>query len=177
MALSTQKIRRGQGGFSLTELVTIIAIISTLAAIGGYSFLEMRNRYEVENQVKQFHADILNARLRATLRNKAHFVAVNSNSYQITEDTNESGGNTADAGDTAWFSAPKSFKYPASWTGTVVMSTKGIISSPTNSTMSATNPLSIRFSTSGSNPEYDCVAMSPMRINGGKSNGTDCLPR
>jgi Tfp pilus assembly protein FimT len=184
MVASTQRALHNQDGFSLTELVTIVAVIGILVAIGGYSFLEMRTRYEVENQVKQFHADILNARVRATLRNKTHYVSVSVTNYQITEDTNDSGGDAPDASDKAWFSSAKPFKYqaslsPSGWDGKVVLSTKGLVTNPTSSSISitATNPLKIRFNTSGTDPEYDCVTLSPTRIKEGKYDGTNCVPR
>lgn len=177
MVLLPKGINR-DAGFALTELMIVVAIIGIIAGIGAYYLQDMQKRYLAESQVKEVHADIMYARSRAALRNRIYFVTLTSSpsTCQITEDTNETGGNAPDSGDVALFSPAKSLKYPAvsdsdSWTGTMILDAQGIISDSSGALL-ATDPVHIRFNTSGVSPEYDCLVVGPTRINEGKWNET-----
>jgi prepilin-type N-terminal cleavage/methylation domain-containing protein len=163
-------------GITLLELMVVVAISSILMGIAGFTAQGLRIRYDVENQVRQLHADLMNARVRALQGNKACFVTLTSNGYQVTEDSNESGGAVPDDGDTALWPAPKQFKFHPRWIGTIVMDGKGIVSKSTGPLL--TNAaLAIRFETDGIDPEYDCISVTPTRIRAGKWNGSKCKTR
>ena len=119
---------------------------------------------------------MLRARHLAFQKSRTYFVTVASNSYLITEDTNESAGSAPDAADTPLWTAPKQLRYQPYWTGTVILEGRGTIKKSTGGILS-NNPLSIRFDANGAEPEYDCISVAPTRINAGKWNGTKCLPR
>lgn len=103
-------------------------------------------------------------------------MTVTTNDYQITEDTNESGGSGPDVGDATLWTEPKKFKYQSHWTGTVIMDVKGIISKAGGALLT-NGALAIRFDAEGVDPEYDCILVGPSRMNVGKWNGTKCTPR
>ncbi len=168
--------RAGMRGFTLIELMVVVTIMSVLLGIAGSSLQTYQARYEAENQVRLMHADMMQARFRAFERNKRCFVKVTTDSYQVIEDTNDSGGSTADSGDTALWPVPKRLKYKPCWTGTIVMNERGTISSSSGGIL-CNNPLSIRFETAGAGPEYDCIAVNPTRLNAGKWNGKKCVAR
>ena len=163
-------------GITLLELMVVIAISGILMGIAGFAVQGLRDRQDVESQIRQLHIDMMNARVRALHKNKTYFVTVTTSGYQITEDTNESGGDSPDDGDMPLWPAPKQFKFPSQWNGTIVMDGKGIVSKSTGPLL--TNAaLAIRFDTDGMDPEYDCISLGPTRIRAGKWNGMKCKTR
>jgi Tfp pilus assembly protein FimT len=163
-------------GVTLLESMAIVAIIGILMGIAGFTVHGLRGRYDAENQVRQLHLDIMNARARALQRNRTHFVTMTTTGYQITEDTNESGGAAPDHGDTPLWSALKQFTFNSQWNGTVIMDRRGIISKSTGPLL-ANTALALRFDTAGIDPEYDCISVGPTRIRAGKWNGKKCKKR
>lgn len=161
----------GNKGITLIELIVVITIIGILVVVLGFSFQGWMGGYRVESQVKEMYVDLMNARARAMQRNRIHFVVVAATNYQIFEDTNESGGTAPNAGDLAipGFNNPKTFEYghDSSWTGTVIMDTRGIVSNNVTP-LGAT----IQFNIGTNNPDYDCITLSSTRINIGKWNGS-----
>lgn len=160
-------------GFSLIELLIIVAIVSILAVALGFQFSGWIGSYNVESQTKNMYIDLMNARARAMGRNRAHFVVVTNSNYQIFEDTNENGscescasGSGADS-PVPGFTSAKTFdsNYQASsGTGTITMDTRGMISPTTT----------IQFNNGGYSPDYDCIIVEATRIKMGKWNGTSC---
>ena len=80
--------RKKNSGFSLMELMVVIAIIGILLAIAGISGTEMLNKYRVEGQTKQMYTDLMNARVSAMSKNRKYFVTPAATQYTIYEDTN-----------------------------------------------------------------------------------------
>jgi prepilin-type N-terminal cleavage/methylation domain-containing protein len=163
-------------GVTLTELIIVIAIVGILVIALGFTFEGWIGGYRIEVQAKEMYADLMNARARAMQRGRAHFVVINANNYQISEDTNESGGAAPDAGDLpiSGFANLKVLQYPSLWIGTVTMSTRGLVG--TNAT--------IRFDIGTNTTDYDCIVLFDTRINMGRweecdaSNpGNECCPK
>ncbi len=74
-------VRVCQAGFSLTELIVVIFLITTILAIAIPSFNSWQVKYNVEAQVKQMATDINELRLRAMTRKQRHSVELNANNY------------------------------------------------------------------------------------------------
>ena len=164
-------------GIMLIELIVAIAVVGILAAALGFSFQEWRGNYHAESQTKEIYADLMNARARAMERNRLHFVVVDEHHYQVYEDKDESGGNAPSAGDTALWSAPKPFKYPSFWRGTVAMHTNGLVSNNI-AYLGATIRFNLDLDGDGTadiSPDYDCVILSRTRINIGAWRGGKCV--
>ena len=89
-------------GFSLLEIMIVIAILGTLAALAVSSFMELNEKYRVESETKQFYADIMDIRGRAMQRNRYYFVRIKTNQlgYETYEDSNPApdGNRSYDAG-------------------------------------------------------------------------------
>ena len=49
-------------GFTLIELIIVIAIIGILAVALGFQFTGWMARYQVESQIKAMHSDLMTAR-------------------------------------------------------------------------------------------------------------------
>jgi prepilin-type N-terminal cleavage/methylation domain-containing protein len=154
-------------GFSLIELVIVVGIISLLLAIAGISGKKWMDRYNAESQIRMMHADLMQTRVKALGRNRQYFVAVNTRSYQVIEDTNENGVLNASPNDT--WQTLKTLNYPVSLgTGTITMDERGLVTTGTST---------ITFNTGSDIPEYDCMRLYATRINIGRMNGTNCVPR
>jgi prepilin-type N-terminal cleavage/methylation domain-containing protein len=168
--------RLDRRGFTLLELLVVITVSGVMMGIAGFTVQDFRDRYEMERQVRQMQSDLTSARVEAFQRKKVYFVTVTNNGYQITEDTNESGGTAPDPGDMALWSVPKQFKFQSQWNGTVIMKSNGIISTSAHPLLPNT-AFAIRFDTDGIKPEYDCISVGPTRIKAGGWNGKKCVVR
>jgi len=168
--------KEGMKGIALLELLVVVAISGLLMGIASFTVQGMRGRYDAENQLRQLHLDLLNARVRALQTNKVHFVTMTTNCYQITEDTNENGGTVPDNGDKPLWPKPKQFKFHTLWNGTLIMDGRGMVSRSTGPIL-ANGGLVIRFDTGVTDPEYDCISTGPTRVRPGKWSGTKCMTK
>ncbi len=74
-------------GFTMVEMMVVIAIIGILAAVVADSYLSWSRRYRVENSVKELYATLMDARARAMQKKRAHFVTFTATEYRVYEDT------------------------------------------------------------------------------------------
>ena len=147
-----------QNGFSLTELLIVIIIMGTLAAIAGISANSMLQRYAIEGQVREMYADLMNVRARAMQRNRTHFVSLAANAFTVYEDTNtppDGNGSLETASDRVV--QQKMLKKSVEPTSSITFDSKG---------MAAANQTICVFS--GVSPAFDCMIVSATRINTGK---------
>ncbi len=151
-----------RNGFSLVELLSVIAIMSIVLSMAGLYYNSWMKKYRLEGQVRELRIDLINARAQAMQKNRIYFVKVDGNSYSLIEDKNDNG--TAD--DAALWT--KQLKYSSAWVDTAVLDTRGLVSP--NDT--------IRFNSGGVSAEYDCITLSATRIRLGKLNDSnECVAR
>lgn len=157
-------------GFTLTELLVTIVIVSILIGVAGYSLRGRMMGYRIENQVKRMYADLTNARARAMQQGRSHFVQITAANYQIFEDTNENGVYDAGPDDPIW-PAAKQFDYPSLVAADITMNTRGLMASNLIPPDDTTINLNI-----GSNaPDYDCIRIFTTRIYMGRMEGGNCV--
>ena len=73
-------------GITLIELLVVISIMSVLAVALGFEFKGWISGYRVESQIRELHLDLMDARVRAMLRRRAHFVSLSQTYYSVQED-------------------------------------------------------------------------------------------
>lgn len=166
-----------RNGYSLIELLVVIAIIVILAAIVGLSMSSWLGKASTEEQIKQMYADCVNARTRAMVKNRTHFVEiVLPNQYRIWEDTNTPPDGDgilqnivpptipgfAAGGDTLLMR--KNTTENLALAGQFTFDTRGQISP--NGTVRIQSIFS---------PAVDCISLSATRIRLGRWNGANCI--
>ena len=166
-------------GYSLIELMIVIAILGLLLAILQDSYSRWSRRYRVESEAKSLHSYILDARARAITRYRAHFVITSGAGYSVVEDT------------TPWPDGNGAYDTGAG--GDNLVHT-GLVAAPFTietavSGVDAANPLTfgrdgtasgtgyIRIVPGIGSVDYDCVDVAPTRIRVGRFDGTVCQPR
>jgi prepilin-type N-terminal cleavage/methylation domain-containing protein len=68
-------------GFSLTELIVVMAIITTLLGAATLGYHEWQVKYNVEAQVRTMVTDFSELRVRAMTRKQRHSITVNKQNY------------------------------------------------------------------------------------------------
>lgn len=155
-------------GLTLTELMIVIVIISVLIGVAGYSLRGRMMGYRIENQVKGMYADLMNARARAMQQNRSHFVLVTATTFQIIEDSDESGA--INAGDAVIIT--RTWQYPSLvFPVTITMNTRGIIASD----LATPDDTTINFDIGNNAPDYNCVRLFATRIYTGRMEGANCV--
>jgi len=158
----------GRGGFTLLEIMIVIAILGILAVIGVTNFRGLNEKYKVEAETKQFYADVMDARGRAMQRNRMFFVRFsgtgpNYTGYSTYEDTNtppDGNGNLENTIDTRVASVSVAHTFTSTTAGGFDFNRNGIASVATGN---------ILFS-STAKPDYDCITILPTRIKMGQFN-------
>ena len=154
------------GGFTLLEIMIVIAIVGIVLTIAVSNFRGGMEKYRVEGETKQMFAHLMDARGRAMQRNRVFHVQITDNGYKTFEDTDP-----APDGDSNWTGsdtqvASVTVKHPITPTG-------GLSDFRFNRNGIASVTGSIRFS-STTQPDYDCITVRETRIKMGKWNGTSC---
>lgn len=154
------------GGFTLLEIMIVIAIVGIVLTIAVSNFRGMMEKYRVEDETKQMFADLMDARGRAMQRNRVFFVQITADGYKTFEDTNPApdGNNILLEG---------SDTRVASVTVKHLITPGGLSDFRFNRNGIASATGSIWF-TSTTQPDYDCITVNTTRIKMGKWNGTTC---
>lgn len=160
-------------GFSLVEVVVVIAIIGIMASFAVAGYGRLLQRYRVERQLQEMYSDMSRTRYMAMHRNRVHFFVLGGSQYNAYDDTTDGSapvyngdGILQQSSDTAVLDGgqPKSLYFPIQWNGssTIAFDTKGIARNP--GTICIPNDVK---------PMHDCIIVSQARIaKGCLSNGT-----
>jgi type IV fimbrial biogenesis protein FimT len=87
-----QQVYHDQSGFTLTELLITIAIISILAAIAVPNIINEIPRYKLRGAARQIAVDLMEARMKSVSLNRKVKIFFNAGSeYKICDDFNNDG--------------------------------------------------------------------------------------
>lgn len=160
---------RNKKGFTLIELMIVMAVVGILAVALGFTYEGWMGRYKVEKATKDLYSDLMTARVNAMTRQRTFFMTLNAANYSMSADTNDS--EALDAGDTPQFPAPKTVEYPLLWNGAAPVNE--VISFDKRGIMTNWGTVSLSVSASV-DPDYDCIIIAQTRINMGKMTGVTC---
>ena len=96
----SQSLNKRESGFTLTEMMVVIAVFVIMASIAIPSFMSLLPGMRVNGAARQVMADLMAARMDSVKHNNEVRVFFNSpgtNQYQILDDDDNDG--TADAGE------------------------------------------------------------------------------
>jgi prepilin-type N-terminal cleavage/methylation domain-containing protein len=173
-----------QGGFTLIELLVVTAIIGILVVVTGFEFTGWMSRYEVESEIKQMHADLMSARVKAMQKNMQYVTALSNDlaihrgKYVICEDTNPANNacdNPAETTTSVSRALSKSgLRYQLNWGllgggNTITMDRRGIASP--NGTIWLVQDGGAAW---GPDVDYDCIIISDVKTDLGKYDGANC---
>lgn len=150
-----------QRGFSLVELMIVIAIAGILLSIATLSWNEMQTKSAVESQIKKIHADLMEVRLQALYGKRARSVVISGQVYK----SYSSRVITSTALET------KQLRYPVVWNGggALTFDEQGLTSNQGSLCVLPTDSLAVINSAA-----VDSLVVSQARINLGKRTGTEC---
>jgi prepilin-type N-terminal cleavage/methylation domain-containing protein len=145
-------------GFTLLEILIVIAIVGILVVIGVGNFGGLSEKYKVEAETKQLYADLMDARGRAMQRSRVFFVRFSGTGYATYEDTN-----TPPDGNGTWDNTADTMVTAVTVGHTITTAFTGggnEFDFHRNGIASVTGNL--RFSSTQA--DYDCITILPTRI-------------
>lgn len=150
-------------GFTLVELMIVVAIIGILAAVGVNYSTQTQKRYIVESYTKGISATLMKARSDAARTNIQHRALLTANQVQIHRDND--GDSVIDVGEplltTPYLQATISNMAGAPLASTIVFDRRGLVTLG-NQTIRIINPAAA--------PGTDCIVVAATRINIGRWN-------
>lgn len=158
---------KAQSGFTLVELMIVVAIIGIVLAIATMNFTQWNDKYTVESYTKEIHSILMRARNDAANTNTQNLVTLAANQVQVTLDDDEDGiieatdGNgVVDAGEpTTTKPYPRFVINFTAARNPIVFDRRGI----TNDTQT----ISITGYSPNASPGVDCTVVANTRINMG----------
>ena len=157
--------REGRGGFTLLEIMIVIAIVGIVVMIAVGNFRGLMEKYRVEDETKQMFADLMDARGRAMQRNRVFHVQITADGYKIFEDTDPAPDGDSNLTGSDAQVASVNVKH-------TIIPTGGLSYFRFNRNGIASATGSIRLS-STTQSDYDCITVNATRIKMGQYNATD----
>ncbi|GAB7027891.1 pilus assembly FimT family protein [Geotalea toluenoxydans] len=155
-------------GFSLVELLVVMAIMATLLAIATHNWNQMTLKSGVESQIKKMQADLMEVRLQALYSKNPRSVVITGKQFKIyaSDDT------------TATPITTKDLPYSVVWndddSSPVIFDAQGLTRGLTPDTKRYLCILPTNDTAVVNAAAVDSMAISQVRVNLGKRTGGGC---
>lgn len=160
----------GRKGFSLTELIIVIAIIGIATGIATLNFNQWKNKTSIEKETRELYSDLNEARLQSIYTKKRHSIAfLTANSYALKQysSLNEATASGTVRRTTTTKNTMTQKDGTALTLTSVFFDIRGFTS----------NNKTIRFNPSDV-AAFDCIIVSASRTNLGKmGTGNECIQK
>lgn len=164
-----QDMMKAQSGFSLVELLTVIAIIGIVLAIATMNFKQWNDKYTVESYTKEIYSILMRARNDAANTNTQVRVTLAANLVTTHQDAD--GDGVVDAGEPTTTKPYPSFVLNSTVLGglptTIIFDRRGMTGNQQTLSVTGYSP--------NASPGVDCIAVAATRINIGVMTGGACV--
>nr|WP_246545435.1 GspH/FimT family protein [Pelotalea chapellei] len=161
-----------KGGFALTELIVVIAIIGILLGIVSLNFFDWQRKTQIEKQTRELFTDINTARTESIFRKTRHRITFQPNSYvfkRYSSDNENSAAGTV--------ISSRSFSYQLSRGAGGDISDNSLEFDGRGFliwTNSSSSNLTLRVNPVSSGAAFDCIVIHTVRTNMGKMENGSC---
>jgi prepilin-type N-terminal cleavage/methylation domain-containing protein len=159
-------------GFSLIELLIVIAIIIIGTSMAALNFNQWQNKSAAEAQIRQMLADISELRIRAITTKQPASVTLFENSYVLMAYTSSNGLYNSYAQQTVLPGGTRTVKFPLTKLSGAVYN--GEFFEINERGLGVSNLYTVYLGGGGTNGAIDCLKIHTLRTNVGKSGGGAC---
>lgn len=162
-----------QRGFTLLELIVVLAVMGILLSIAAINFSNWMRKAQIEKQTREFISDLNTARSESIFRKKRHSIVLNGAATGYTfrryssQDEDRSTGGTDILTKTASYQFSKEDGSSAA-SRTFLFDTRGFAATISDTGTIRVNPVN-------SGAAFDCVVIATSRTNIGKMVGGSCV--
>lgn len=155
----------GRSGFTLVEIVAVIAIMGIVIGVSALSFTSWQKKNNIEAQTRDLFTVFMEARNNSFMQKKTYEVVLNTKSYVLRSYSSEGDATGIDLrSKNLTYSLTKSGSNPVVSGLSTTFDLSGLTT--TNSTI-IVNPVDVAA-------PLNCLVIFVTRINMGKMNGTTC---
>ena len=154
-----------QGGFTLVELMVVVALITLALGAATLSFSRLNEKYTVESEIKEIYSILMQARNDTSTTNTTRLVVLGANQIQTGIDAD--GDNVIDG-------VPVTKNYPRF---NITSNNGPLVAFDRRGITNNLQTIRIQGFAAGSSPALDCIAVANTRINMGVMTGGNCVQR
>jgi len=157
-----------RGGFTLVELIVVLAIVGILLSLSSLPFSQWLAKNGIESQTRQLFTDLQDARSRALFSKMPTRVIFTPNSYTVQQSNTEN---------STTFAAITTVMTETTKRAMTSVDGSALGTSLIFTAYSTAHNYSIRVNPTGSSASVDCLIIDTARTVIGKVTGGSCVPQ